>query len=132
MQNTASGLIIVNTGDGKGKTTAAFGLALRAAGAGLKVFIAQFTKGREYSELKALDRFREEITVRQYGRSGFIEDGKPEEEDIDCAREGLIEVKCIIQNGKYPLVILDLFYPLIQIQVKFFLLYQIPVWVLIE
>lgn len=101
------GCIQVYTGDGKGKTTAAFGLALRAAGAGLKVFIAQFAKGREYSELKALERFRGEITIKQYGRPGFIVDGQPGEEDIACARDGLSEVKSIVQSGDCHLVILD-------------------------
>ena len=101
------GCIQVYTGDGKGKTTAALGLALRAAGAGLKVFIAQFAKGREYSELRALERFSDVVTVKQYGRPGFIVDGRPGEEDIACAREGLSEAKSIIQSGGCNLVILD-------------------------
>ena len=101
------GRIQVYTGDGKGKTTAALGLALRAAGAGLKVFIAQFAKGREFSELKALKRLGDVITVKQYGRPGFIVDGQPGEEDIACARGGLSEMKNIIQSGDCDLVILD-------------------------
>ncbi|MFC1508855.1 cob(I)yrinic acid a,c-diamide adenosyltransferase [Candidatus Omnitrophota bacterium] len=101
------GRIQVYTGDGKGKTTAALGLALRAAGAGLKVFIAQFAKGREYSELKALERFSDIVTVKQYGRQGFIVDGQPGEKDIACARDGLSETKRIIQSGSCSLVILD-------------------------
>jgi cob(I)alamin adenosyltransferase len=60
------GYIQVYTGDGKGKTTAALGLALRAAGAGLKVYIAQFVKGKKYSELKALNKLSEFITIRSW------------------------------------------------------------------
>ncbi|HDY87083.1 MAG TPA: cob(I)yrinic acid a,c-diamide adenosyltransferase, partial [bacterium] len=56
------GYIQVYTGKGKGKTTAALGLALRAAGAGMKIFIAQFVKGREYSELKSIKMFQDVIT----------------------------------------------------------------------
>ena len=62
------GYVQVYTGEGKGKTTAALGLALRAAGAGLRVLFAQFVKGRHYSELDALARFPTLIEVRQYGR----------------------------------------------------------------
>ena len=61
------GYIQVYTGDGKGKTTAAIGLAIRAAGAGLKVFMAQFIKMGDYSEIKALRRFSDLITVEQFG-----------------------------------------------------------------
>jgi cob(I)alamin adenosyltransferase len=100
------GYIQVYTGNGKGKTTAAFGLALRAAGAGLKVFIAQFIKGLQYSELDAFSRFEDIITLRQYGRGCFIHN-KPEQEDIDCARKRLDEVAEIIHDGKHEVVILD-------------------------
>ena len=75
------GYIHVYTGDGKGKTTAALGLALRAAGAGLQVFIAQFMKQGDYSEIKALKRFGDLITVEQYGLGRFIR-GYPDPEDI--------------------------------------------------
>jgi len=96
----------VYTGPGKGKTTAALGLALRAAGAGLKVFIAQFVKGMDYSELKAVARLSDSITLKQYGRDCFIY-GEPGEEDIKAARAGLGEVKDIIASGRYQVVILD-------------------------
>lgn len=66
------GYIQVYTGNGKGKTTAAFGLALRAAGAGMKVFIAQFVKGRPYSEIEAVRQYLPGIAIRQYGRGCFI------------------------------------------------------------
>jgi len=100
------GYIQVYTGNGKGKTTAAFGLALRAAGAGMKVFISQFVKGMEYSELEAIKRFDDLITLKQFGRGCFIYE-KPEEEDIKLAAAGLKETKEIIISGKYDLVILD-------------------------
>jgi cob(I)alamin adenosyltransferase len=100
------GYVHVYTGDGKGKTTAAFGLALRAAGAGLKIYIAQFVKGMKYSEHTALARLSDAITVKQYGRGCFIH-RTPEEEDIRAAEEGLIEVKEIMCSGKYEMIILD-------------------------
>ena len=83
------------TGDGKGKTTAALGLAIRAAGAGLKVYIAQFVKGMKYSEHSILQKLQEHISLKQYGRDCFI-DRNPEEKDIKAASEGLKEVKEII------------------------------------
>ena len=68
-----TGYVQVYTGDGKGKTTAAFGLALRATGAGLKVFIAQFIKTGDYGEIAALRRFSDLATVEQFGTGKFIE-----------------------------------------------------------
>jgi cob(I)alamin adenosyltransferase len=100
------GYIQVYTGNGKGKTTAAFGLALRAVGAGMKVFIAQFIKGMKYSEIESIKRFDDLITLKQFGRRCFIHN-KPEEEDIKLAAEGLKETKEIIMSKKYNLVILD-------------------------
>ncbi|MDD5722257.1 MAG: cob(I)yrinic acid a,c-diamide adenosyltransferase [Syntrophales bacterium] len=100
------GYVHVYTGDGKGKTTAAFGLALRAAGAGLKVYIAQFVKGMKYSELNAMEKLKEVITVKQYGRDCFIY-RDPEPEDIQAAREGLQEVREIMCSGEYQVIILD-------------------------
>ena len=100
------GYIQVYTGNGKGKTTAAFGLALRAVGAGLKVFIVQFMKGIEYSELHAIERLSDSITLKQYGRKSFIHD-IPDQEDIDLAILGLNESRVAIQSGKYDIIILD-------------------------
>jgi cob(I)alamin adenosyltransferase len=100
------GYIQVYTGNGKGKTTAAFGLALRAAGAGLKVYIAQFVKGMHYSEINSLAKLEEFITIKQYGRNCFIYK-EPEKEDIRVAQEGLKEVKEIMCSGKYQMIILD-------------------------
>ena len=100
------GYVHVYTGNGKGKTTAALGLALRAAGAGMRVYIAQFVKGMHYSELGALDRYTDRITLKQYGRDCFIEK-EPEPEDIQAARKGLEEVKGILASGDYQMVVLD-------------------------
>ena len=100
------GKIHVYTGDGKGKTTAALGLSIRAAGAGLKVFIAQFIKADEYSEIKALKRFSDLITVEQFGLGGFI-GGDPSSGDIEAAQKGVAKVKDIISSGKYDVVVLD-------------------------
>jgi cob(I)alamin adenosyltransferase len=100
------GYVQVYTGDGKGKTTAALGLAIRAAGAGFKVFIAQFLKKGDYSEIKALERFSDLITVEQFGLGRFVR-GKPEPEDIEAARKGLEIIKKILSSGKHQMVILD-------------------------
>ena len=100
------GCVHVYTGDGKGKTTAALGLALRAGGAGMRVFIAQFAKGRHYSELESLARLSDVVTVRQYGQATFIT-GAATAEDIRAAREGLSEAREMMLSGRYEVVILD-------------------------
>lgn len=100
------GYVQVYTGNGKGKTTAALGLALRAVGAGLQVFIGQFLKGEAYSEIKALKNMSEAITVHQYGLPRFI-GAKPDEEDIQAAREGLKEARQYMDSGLYDVIILD-------------------------
>jgi len=100
------GYVQVYTGTGKGKTTAALGLALRAAGGGLRVFFAQFVKGMKYSEIAALERFSDLITLKQYGRGCFIHD-KPNEEDLRVARQGLKEVRQVLGSGGYDVVVLD-------------------------
>jgi cob(I)alamin adenosyltransferase len=100
------GYIQVYTGNGKGKTTAALGLAVRAAGAGLRVYIAQFIKQGDYSEIKALERFSDLITIRQYGMGRFIK-GEPRPEDVEKAREGLSAAAAAMQSGSYDVVILE-------------------------
>jgi len=100
------GYIQVYTGNGKGKTTAALGLALRAAGAGKKVYFAQFVKGKAYSEIKAIRKYLPDITIKQYGRGCFIVK-EPTSEDIEAARNGLYTVAEIVESGKYDLVVLD-------------------------
>ena len=100
------GYIQIYTGNGKGKTTAALGLTLRAVGAGKKVFIAQFVKGQIYSEITALQQYLPSVEIRQYGLSCFIRN-TPAQADIDMARKGLKEVSDVIASGKYDIVILD-------------------------
>jgi cob(I)alamin adenosyltransferase len=96
----------VYTGDGKGKTTAAIGLTFRAAGAGLKVYIAQFLKMGDYSEIKALKRFSDLITIEQFGLGHFT-NGNPEQEDIDAAQAGLERVKRVMQSNTHDIMILE-------------------------
>lgn len=106
MEIMRHGLIQIYTGNGKGKTTAALGLALRALGAGFKVYIGQFIKKGAYGEIKALRRFYPNIVVCQYGRGCFIR-GKPTPADIQCARKGLTALGKVMLSGKYDLVIAD-------------------------
>ena len=100
------GYVQVYTGNGKGKTTAAFGLALRAVGSGLRVFIAQFCKKRICGEHVALKRFNDLITIKRYGSGKFIK-GEPSAKDVRSARIGLIEASAATVSGKYDMVILD-------------------------
>ena len=100
------GYVQVYTGDGKGKTTAAIGLAIRALGAGWRVFFAQFLKAGEYSEHKALAQFSDHLTIKTYGRNVFIK-GEPEEEDRRLAQEAYQEIAEIVASGHHRLVILD-------------------------
>ncbi len=106
MSKKREGYIQVYTGNSKGKTTAAFGLALRAAGAGHKIFIAQFIKKGKTSEHKALDRFSDLIEVRQYG-TGFIRTDEPLSKDIEAAKTGMAKAEEILKSGYYDMVILD-------------------------
>ncbi|MDY0255054.1 MAG: cob(I)yrinic acid a,c-diamide adenosyltransferase [Tenuifilaceae bacterium] len=99
------GYIQLYTGNGKGKTTAAIGLAIRAVGAGKRVYIGQFVKGMHYAELDALKRFPE-IEIRQFGLDCFIKN-EPTPKDIDAARKGLDAVKLVIEENVFDLVILD-------------------------
>ncbi|RLC33034.1 MAG: cob(I)yrinic acid a,c-diamide adenosyltransferase [Deltaproteobacteria bacterium] len=100
------GYLQVYTGNGKGKTTAAFGLALRAAGAGLRTYIAQFVKGREYSEHRTLSRLSDVITIKQYGNQFFLY-RDPDPEDIRIAQKGLEEVRQVMLSEKYDVIVLD-------------------------
>lgn len=101
------GLVQVYTGDGKGKTTAALGLAMRAAGHGLRVYIIQFMKGwPNYGELKTVGG-HPQITLRQFGRSEFVDPKKPEPADVEMAQEALREARQVLTSGSYDLVILD-------------------------
>jgi cob(I)alamin adenosyltransferase len=100
-------MVQVYTGDGKGKTTAALGLALRALGHGLKVCMIQFMKGDpEYGELRAAPRL-DGLTIRQFGRTDFVDRDQPAEEDISLARQGLEHAAAVMDSGDHDLLILD-------------------------
>ncbi len=101
------GLVIVITGNGKGKTTSAFGQALRAAGQGLNVFIMQFMKGRDYGEYKAVRKYLPQITIRRSGLDSFVMRDNPAPVDIELARRGFAAVKKAAASGKYDMLILD-------------------------
>ena len=104
----SGGLIIVYTGTGKGKTTAAFGLALRAAGHGMPVLIVQFMKGqKEIGEIKAVIESNLRIDVIQAGRPGFVQSRTCEPLDMYMALEGLRAVERAMENNTYKLIILD-------------------------
>lgn len=99
------GMVHVYTGNGKGKTTSAIGLAVRAAGAGLNVYIGQFAKGRKYSELNSLERL-DNIDIEQFGRKKFIKNSA-DKLDIKKAEKGYKKIKKILNSNEYDLVILD-------------------------
>jgi len=101
------GLIQVYTGDGKGKTTAALGLALRAAGQGLRVYIVQFMKGwPDYGELTAL-RHQPNITLVQFGRPDWVNRDNPDPRDVRMAQEAWQHGLDVLSDGRYDVVVLD-------------------------
>ena len=105
---TFKGYIQVYTGAGKGKTTAALGLALRAAGYRQRVFIGQFLKGQRYGELFAAKKLGSLLTIEQFGRKGFIHvTENPDDEDIKRAKRGLERCRQVIRSRRYRIVILD-------------------------
>jgi len=108
MEKEFKGYIQVYTGNGKGKTTAALGLALRAAGHNEKTFIGQFLKGQDYGELHAVKKLSPLITIEQFGRTGFYHVTKdPDEEDIQSAKDGLKKCQEAMLSGTYRIVIFD-------------------------
>lgn len=107
MGKLEEGLVQVYTGNGKGKTTAALGLALRAAGRGLRVYIIQFIKGGfDYGELNVVDRIPN-VTLKAFGRGRFITTDPPEKEDVRLAKQALQLAKEIVRNGEHDVVVLD-------------------------
>ena len=100
------GLIHVYTGNGKGKTTASLGLALRALGRGYRVYIIQFMKGRNFGELISFKKFKN-LTIEQFGSGKFINKANLKESDIKLAQGGLAKARKIMKEGKYKLFILD-------------------------
>ncbi|HOE13747.1 MAG TPA: cob(I)yrinic acid a,c-diamide adenosyltransferase [Candidatus Saccharicenans sp.] len=102
------GLVEVYTGDGKGKTTAALGLAFRAAGHGFRSYIGQFLKGQPSGELQTAKKLQPLITIEQFGRQKFIKVTEDfEEEDYRLAEEGLKKCLEAMLGGQYQIVILD-------------------------
>ncbi len=102
------GYIQVYTGSGKGKTTAALGLALRAAGHKQRVYIGQFLKGQMYGELLSAKQLSPYIIIEQFGRKGFIHVTKdPDKEDIQKAKRGLKKCLEAMLSLKYKIIILD-------------------------
>ncbi len=102
------GQVQVYTGNGKGKTTAALGLALRAVGRGLNVCMIQFIKGGgQYGEHLAAEKLAPLLTIHQTGRDGWINKEKLDPEDIRIARETLELASTVLSSGEYDLVILD-------------------------
>jgi cob(I)alamin adenosyltransferase len=106
-EEAKKGLVQVYTGDGKGKTTAALGCALRACGHGMKVYVIQFMKGDiHYGELKIQDQISN-LKIVQFGKPTFVNKDNPAKEDIDLAQLALEHAKVIIEEGEYDIVILD-------------------------
>jgi cob(I)alamin adenosyltransferase len=102
------GLIQVYTGNGKGKTTAALGLALRAVGHGLKVLMIQFMKGNiNYGELESSKKLSPSLTIKQMGRETFVSKTNPDPIDIRLAQDGFALAKKMIADKEYDIVILD-------------------------
>ena len=109
MADVHRGLIIVNTGPGKGKTTAAMGTALRAVGNGMKVLMLQFLKGSwHYGELDAVRAFGNNFVMKQMGR-GFVKVGGAETDpqDIKMVEDAWVEADAAIMSGQWDLVVLD-------------------------
>ena len=104
---TARGLVIVITGNGKGKTTAAFGQALRAVGQGYKVLIVQFMKGRKYGEFIAAEKYLPRLTIHRCGLDSFVMRDNPAAVDIGLAQKGFEFAKKAIAGDKYNMIILD-------------------------
>jgi len=107
MPRLEKGLVQVYTGNGKGKTSAAFGLALRAIGRGLKVYIIQFIKGGfDYGELYVIERLPN-LELKAFGRGKFITQKPPGKEDIELAEEAFQLTRKVVESGEYDIVILD-------------------------
>ncbi len=106
----SKGYIQIYTGNGKGKTTAALGLTIRALGAGFKVFIGQFLKQGDYSEIKALTKFaqlyKDQLTIEQYGSGRFVK-GKPTDDEKKAGKQGYNRILQILKKGDHDVVIVE-------------------------
>mgnify|MGYP001044500913 CR=1 FL=1 len=108
MRGLKRGYVQIYTGNGKGKTTAALGQALRAAGSGLKTFIVQFMKDFQYGEVKSLQQLNDCIELERYGNDAFVFCKQPpDEKDIAAAKQALNRAREAMLSGKYDIVIVD-------------------------
>jgi len=122
------GYIHVYTGNGKGKTTAALGLALRAIGHGHTVYIGQFMKGVAYGEIAGCDFFGDRLVIERYGEDSFVHPDAPRPEDLARAEEGFARVRQAMLSNRYQLVVLDE----INVTVAFGLLHESNVLALLD
>ena len=108
MQKLKQGFIQIYTGNGKGKTTAAIGQAVRAAGFGLKTYIVQFMKEFPYNELNSLKHLSEWITIEQFGGDEFVYRKEPPgKEELEKAKKGLASAKEKMLSGEFDIIVLD-------------------------
>lgn len=120
-ESLTRGYVHIYTGNGKGKTTAALGLALRAAGHGLRSYIGQFMKGQRCGELNAVELLQPLITIEQFGKEPFIHPDQVTPEDIEMAKIGLSKILKNMNSGDYQIIIMDevnvaLYYNLLKIK----------------
>lgn len=101
------GLVLVITGNGKGKTTSALGQALRAIGHGYRVCMLQFMKGKSYGEVLAAEKYLPNFKIFQYGLDSFVMRNNPAPIDVELARQGLEMARRLIRSKEYDMVILD-------------------------
>lgn len=101
------GLVLVITGNGKGKTTSALGQALRAIGHGYRVCMVQFMKGKQYGEVIAAEKYLPNFKVFQYGLDSFVMRDNPAPIDVELARQGLEMARRLIRSKEYDMIILD-------------------------
>jgi len=102
------GYVQVYTGNCKGKTTAAMGLAFRAMGSGMKTYIGQFMKGQDYGELHSAEMVKPWITIEQYGRKDLIHVTKPpRQEDVEMAQFGLAKARAAMSSDEYDIIVFD-------------------------
>jgi cob(I)alamin adenosyltransferase len=133
-EQLAQGLMRIFTGNGKGKTTTALGLALESVCQGLKVYIVQFLKGRDTGESRTAARLAPDITLSFFGRPGLIKPGSPTPEDLALVNAGWSLARQILAGGKHDLVVLDeinrvLTHGFISLQEVIEALSQRPSWV---
>ncbi|RLG90693.1 MAG: cob(I)yrinic acid a,c-diamide adenosyltransferase [Candidatus Hecatellales archaeon] len=107
MGRLKEGILQVYTGNGKGKTTAALGQALRAVGHGFKVYMAQFMKSYGYGEVEAAKRLYPNLVIEQFGRTKHVNKEKPEKIDYGLAKKALLKAKKVLESGEWDIVILD-------------------------